>query len=170
MKDKLEGIQTKRGSKCLEEPNKEVKYLKKEVRSKHKSIDSSEVELLKKVANVRCKIKLKEDGDSLKFSFVQVIAYGKIFAFLVDMGATHSFLSKKAAKSFGKKAKMKREWSAFKAVKSTTKVVLSVMQNTEVRVGSWFGKLDLRIVNLDDHSMVLGQDFLRLAQAIAMVD
>ena len=39
-----------------------------------------------------------------------------------------------------------------------------------MRVGSWFGKLDLRIVDLDDHSMVLGQDFLKLAHAIPMVD
>lgn len=37
-------------------------------------------------------------------------------------------------------------------------------------MGSWFGKLDLRIVDLDDHSMVLGQDFFKVAQAIPMVD
>jgi len=37
-------------------------------------------------------------------------------------------------------------------------------------VGSWFGKLDLRIVDLDDHSMVLRQDFLKVSQAIPMVD
>jgi len=39
-----------------------------------------------------------------------------------------------------------------------------------VRVGSWFGKLDLRIVDMDDHSMVMGQDFMKLVQAIPMVD
>lgn len=39
-----------------------------------------------------------------------------------------------------------------------------------MRVGSWFGKLDLRVVDMDDHSMVLGQDFMKLAQAIPMVD
>jgi len=49
---------------------------------------------------------------------------------LVDTGATHSFLSRKAAKSFGKKAKMGREWSVFKVVNSTMKVVTSVMGNT----------------------------------------
>lgn len=50
------------------------------------------------------------------------------------------------------------------------KAVTSVMEKTLVRVGSWFGKLDLRILNLDDHSMVLGQEFLKVAQAIPMVD
>ena len=137
---------------------------------KHKSMDSSEVELLKKVAEVICKMKPKEDGDALKLSFVQVTVCGKRFAALVDTGTTHSFLSRKAAKSFGKKAKMGREWSAFEEVNSTMKVVTGVMENTQVRLGSWFGKLDLRIVDLDDHSMVLGQDFLRLAQAIPVVD
>lgn len=65
---------------------------------------------------------------------------------------------------------MGREWSAFKAINSTMKVVIGVMENTQVRVGSWFGKLDLRFIGLDDHSMVLGQDFLKLTQAIPMVD
>jgi len=51
--DKLEGSRDKLGRNYLEEPRKEVKYLKKEVTSKHKSMDSSEVELLKNVANVR---------------------------------------------------------------------------------------------------------------------
>lgn len=45
-----------------------------------------------------------------------------------------------------------------------------VMKKTQVRVGSWFGKLELKIVDMDDHSMVLQQDFIKLAQAIPMVD
>lgn len=93
----------------------------------------------------------------------------KRFVALADTGATHSFLCRKTTKSFGKKAKMEREWNDFKALNSTMKVITGVMENTQVRVGSWFGKLDLRIVDMDDHSMVLGQHFMRLAQAIPMV-
>lgn len=65
---------------------------------------------------------------------------------------------------------MEREWSAFKAVNSTMKVVTGVMENTQVRVGLWFAKLDLRIMDMDDHFVVLGQDFMKLSQAIPMVD
>jgi len=147
-----------------------VKYLKRDVRLEHKLMDTSEAEFLRKVAEVRHKIKPTEGGNALKLSFVQVTVKGKRFAALVDTGATHSFLSKKAAKSFGKKAKMGKEWSAFKVVNSTMKAVTSVMENTQVRVGSWFGNLDLRIVDVDDHSMVLGQDFMKLAQATPMAD
>jgi len=49
------------------------------------------------------------------------------------------------------------------------KVVTGVMENIQVRVGSWFRKLDLRIVDLNDHSMVLGQDILKVEKAIPMV-
>jgi len=43
---------------------------------------------------------------------------------------------------------MEREWSAFKGA------IDGVLENTQVKVGSWFGKLDLRVVDMDDHSMV----------------
>lgn len=55
---------------------------------------------------------------------------GKIFAALVDVGATHSFLSRKEKRSFGKKDEMGREWIAFKVVNSTMKFVTGVMENT----------------------------------------
>ena len=65
---------------------------------------------------------------------------------------------------------MEKELSAFKAVNSRMKAVTGVMKGTHVRVGSWFGKIDLRVIDMDDHSMVLGQDFMVSAQAIPMMD
>ena len=130
MEDKLEGSEARPGLSCLEEPSKEVKYLRRKVKVEHEPIDTSEAEFLKKVADVRHKTKPTEGGDSLKLSFVKVTVKGKRFAALVDTGATHSFLSKKAPKSFGKKAEMEREWSASKAFNSTMKVVTGVTENT----------------------------------------
>lgn len=115
MKDKLEGNQARPGSGCLEEPSKEVKYLKKNVKLEHEPIDTSEAEFLKKVVDIRHKIKRTEGGEALKLSFVQVTVKGKRFATLVDTGATHSFLSRKAAKSFGKKAKMEKGIECFQS-------------------------------------------------------
>lgn len=93
-------------------------------------IDTFEAEFLKKVANVRHKIKPTEGGDSLKLIFLQVTAKGERFAALVDTRATHSFLSRKVEKFFGKKVNMEREWSAFKGVNFTIKVVDGVLENT----------------------------------------
>jgi len=167
---KLEASQARPGPSCLEGPSKEVKYLRRNVKKEHGPIDTSEAEFLRKVAEVRRKTKPTEGSDSLKLCFVQVTVKGKKFAALVDTGATHSFLSRKATKSFGKKTKMEKEWSAFKAINSTIREVDGVLKDTQVKVGSWFGKLDLRVVDMDDHSMVLGLDFMELAQAIPMVD
>ena len=50
------------------------------------------------------------------------------------------------------------------------KVVHRVMKNTHLRVGSWFGNMDLRFIDMDDHAMVLGQDFMVSSQDIPMVD
>ena len=144
MEDKLEGNHARPGSSSLEEPSKEVNYFRWNVKLEHKPINTSEAEFLKKVADVRHKIKPTEGGDSLKLSFVQVTVKGKRFAALVDMRDTHSFLSRKATKSFGKKEKMEREWSSFKAVNSAMKVVIGVMENTQVRVGSWTWMIILR--------------------------
>ena len=167
---KLEASQARPGLGCLEGPSKEVKYLRRNVKREHKPIDTSEAEFLRKVAEVRHKTKPTEGSDSLKLSIVQVTVKGRKFAALIDTGATHSFLSRKVAKSFGKKIMMEKEWSAFKAVNSNIRAVDGVLKGTQIRVGSWFGKLDLRVVDMDDHSMVLGLDFLDLAQAMPMMD
>jgi len=58
---------------------------------------------------------------------------------------------------FGKKVEVERELSDFKAINSTMKVVTCVLKNTQATVGSWFGKLDLMVIDMDDHAMVLGR-------------
>ena len=67
---------------------------------------------------------------------MQVTVHGKNFVALVDTGATHRFLSRKAVTSFGKKAEMGKESSAFKALDSTMKAVTGNFKDTQVRVGS----------------------------------
>lgn len=97
---------------------------------KRKLKDRSEVELLKKFVEVRCKKKPTKGGDSLRLSLAQVIVHGKKFVALVDMGATHSFLRMREKTSFAKKAEVERELSAFKDIKSMMNVVTSVLKNT----------------------------------------
>ena len=90
---------------------------------------------------------------------------------MVDTGATHSFLSRKVATSLREmKDGIEKDLSAFKGINSGMKAVNGVMKNTHLRVGSWFGKMDLRVINMDDHAMVLGQEFMVATQAIPMVD
>lgn len=53
------------------------------------------------------------------------------------------------------KARMERELSVFKAINSSMKALTSIQRDTQVEVGSWFRKLDLRVIEMDDHAMVL---------------
>jgi len=144
----------------------EVKYPKRNVEKRHELVDTSEDEFLKQIAEIRRKTKPRKEDNSLKLSFVDVTVQAKRLAALIDTGATHSFVSRRTVRSFGKKTKMERESRAFKAVNSPIKAIDGLLKDAQVRVGSWFGRLDLRIVDMDDHSMVLGLDFMRLAQAI----
>ena len=152
----------------------ENRYVKRTVKPKASSSkDILEEEMLKKIAEVRRKTRRRNDDESsLDLRFVSTTVHGKKFSALIDTGATHSFLSRKAASSFEikRKASMEKEVSAFKAVNSSMKAVNGVMKDTHVRVGSWFGKIDLRVIDMDDHAMVLGRDFMVAAQAIPMVD
>ena len=137
----------------------EKRYVKSTVKPRASSKDILEEEMSKKIAKVRRKTRRRNDDESsLDLRFVSTTVHGKKFSALIDTGATHSFLSRKAASSFEikRKASMEKELSAFKAINSSMKAVNGVMKDTHVRVGSWFGKMDLRFIHMDDHAMVLG--------------
>jgi len=65
---------------------------------------------------------------------------------------------------------IERDLSDFKVINSQMKVVTSILKDTQVKVGFWCKNLDLRVIEMDDHAMVLGKDSLLVAQAIPMVD
>lgn len=130
--------------------------MKSTVKPRASSKDILEEEMLKKIVKVRRKTRRRNDDESsLDLRFMSTTVHGKNFSALIDTWATHSFLSRKAASSLRKrKASIEKELSAFKAVNSRMKAVTGVMKGTHVRVGSWFGKIDLRVIDMDDHSMM----------------
>jgi hypothetical protein len=54
--------------------------------------------------------------------------------------------------------------ATFKVVNSVVNLVTGVVCSTPLRVRSWFGTWDLMVAPLDDHAMILGQDFLKYAK------
>jgi hypothetical protein len=85
-------------------------------------------------------------------------------AALVDTGSTHSFISEWTVTSLHRKAE--GSMVVFKVVNSEMKPVAGVVRSTPLRVGSWFGTWDVMVALLDDHAMILGQDFLKHAKAV----
>lgn len=82
--------------------------------------------------------------------------YGRNFDVLVDIRAMNNFFIKKATKYLNLKVGIERELIVFKAINSSMKALTRILRNMQVKIGSWFGKLDLRVIEMDDHAMVLG--------------
>ena len=96
--------------------------------------------------------------------FMETTVSGLRVSALVDTGSSHSLVSRKTIVSLH--SGMERSQAKFKAVNSAVRDVTGKICAAPIRVGRWHGKMDLKVVPLDDHSLILGQDFLRLAKAV----
>jgi hypothetical protein len=99
-----------------------------------------------------------------RLCFVDMTVTGVKVATSVDTDATHNFVSEWTARS--PHCKPESNMASFKVVNSTVKPVARVVCSAPLRVGSWFGSWDLTVAPLDDHAMILGQDFLKYAKAV----
>jgi hypothetical protein len=80
-----------------------------------------------------------------------------------NTSATHSFVSKGFMKSLHHKPES--NIITFKVMKLAIVSVTGIVCSTPLRVGEWFGNMDLLVDPLDDHAMILGLDFLRISKA-----
>lgn len=83
---------------------------------------------------------------------------------LIDTGATHNFVSVEEAKRLDLKVKQDKGWS--KPVNSEAKPIHGVVHNADIAIGGWTGQVEFSVIEMDDHPMMLGMDFLRKSLAI----
>ncbi|KAJ4957081.1 hypothetical protein NE237_013864 [Protea cynaroides] len=98
--------------------------------------------------------------------YVEARINGKATHAMVDTGATHNFVSTDEAKRLGLKVAKETGW--LKAVNSQARPIHGVTRGVEMHIGTWKGTVDLSVVPMDDFQVVLGMDFLRKVNAIAM--
>ncbi|KAH7843139.1 hypothetical protein Vadar_013087 [Vaccinium darrowii] len=98
--------------------------------------------------------------------FVEMCVNGKPTRALVDIGATHNFVSVEEAKRLGLKPTKEAGW--LKAVNSEAKPLLGVARGVDIRIGSWDGKIDLTVAPMDDFQVVVGMDFLSKVKAVPL--
>lgn len=108
-------------------------------------------------------VELHDEGKH-DLCFVNTLVSGLKVAALVDTSATHNFVSEWIATTLHRKPKSSE--ATFKVVNSTMRPTTRVVCFAPLKVGEWFGSLDLMVVPLDDHSVILGHDFLKLAKAV----
>jgi predicted aspartyl protease len=99
--------------------------------------------------------------------FVNTTISGLNMESLVDTSATHSFVSERATKSLHRKPESNT--GTCKVMKSTVMSMIGIVHSTPLRVGEWFGNMDLLVAPLDDHAMILGLDFLILSKASPLI-
>ncbi|XP_044497624.1 uncharacterized protein LOC123219699 [Mangifera indica] len=83
---------------------------------------------------------------------------------LVDTGASHNFMEQKKDDQLGLRYEQGQGW--LKAVNSAPKATYDIAQGVRVRLGEWSGILDFSVVPMDDHSIVLGMEFMDQVKAV----
>ena len=77
---------------------------------------------------------------------------------MVDTGATHNFISEGEARKLG--LKLEKDSGRMKAVNSKAFTTAGVAKQVVVKLGSWQGKTDFVVAQMDDFDVVLGMEFL----------
>jgi hypothetical protein len=108
-----------------------------------------------------------QDQDEIGLCFVNATIVGHKVVTLVDMDSTHSFIGEWIAKSLC--YEIETSTCQYKAINFGVKQVNGLIHSSPVKMGDWFGNLDLVVVLLDDHVVILGQEFFRAAQAVPVI-
>ncbi|KAK4382004.1 RNA-directed DNA polymerase [Sesamum angolense] len=95
--------------------------------------------------------------------YVRVQINSKAEMAMLDKGATHNFMVDREIQNFG--LTLAQHSSRIKVVNSEAKPIQGVAC-VELKVSAWTGKCNLMVVPLDDFDVILGMDFLRLANAM----
>ncbi|KAK4391962.1 Transposon Ty3-G Gag-Pol polyprotein [Sesamum angolense] len=98
--------------------------------------------------------------------YVRVQINGKAVMAMLDSGATHNFVADREIQKLG--LTLAQHSSRIKAVNSEAKPIQG-MACVELKVGAWTGQCKLLVVPLDDFDVILGMDFMLLANAMDSV-
>ncbi|KAL0364744.1 UNVERIFIED_CONTAM: Retrovirus-related Pol polyprotein from transposon.6 [Sesamum angustifolium] len=96
--------------------------------------------------------------------YVRVQINGKAVMAMLDSGATHNFVADREIQKLG--LTLAQHASRIKAVNSAKPIQGAAC--VELKVGAWTGQCKLLAVPLDDFDVILGMDFMLLANAMVM--
>ena len=93
---------------------------------------------------------------------------GKVaMSIMVDTGATHNFISKGEARKLG--LKLEKDSGCMKVVNSKAFTTAGVVKQVLVKLGSWQGRTNFLVAQMDDFDVVLGMEFLMAHHVIPVL-
>ena len=104
----------------------------------------------------------KELGRGLMY--VEMMLNGKSTRAMVDTGATDTFITPEEAKRCG--LQVNKDCGQMKAVNSPAFAICGSSKKVMTKLGPWEGGIDFTVSPMDDFDVVLGLDFMTMAQAI----
>lgn len=109
-------------------------------------------------------MEFQDASETQNLMFVEVEIHGHSVSALVDMGATHNFMSEDLAKESGVVI-TRKDKGFMKAINTEAKKIVGVGREVRVKINTWVGWLNFSIVEMDDYPIVLGVEFLKEAKA-----
>lgn len=97
--------------------------------------------------------------------YVEIILNGFPTHAMVDTGATNCFIN--IPESERLKLPIQKEASIMKSVNAAPRAIEGRSKGLPIQIGSWNGKIDLIVANIDDFKIVIGNDWL-LANRVAL--
>ncbi|ERN13245.1 hypothetical protein AMTR_s00040p00232750 [Amborella trichopoda] len=129
------------------------------------SLQLMNVNILKKQNGMKVETK-RPKAPSKGLMYIETYINRKAAKAMIDMGATHNFVSKDEAKRLGLWFAEETGW--VKAVNSRAKPIHDTACGVDICTSQWRGKIDLSIVPMDDYQVVLGMDFLCWVRVVPM--
>ncbi|XP_075110992.1 uncharacterized protein LOC107828618 [Nicotiana tabacum] len=91
--------------------------------------------------------------------FIEMKVNGKPIGAMIDTGANHNYLASTQAEHLGLVVGKGR--GHVKAINSPPQLVGGIAKELSVKLGSYEGKFNLRVVIIDDFELIVGLEFLR---------
>ncbi|KAK3008879.1 hypothetical protein RJ639_015414 [Escallonia herrerae] len=98
--------------------------------------------------------------------YVDIKVNGKAIKAMVDIGATHNYISSTEVERLG--LTLEKGYGWVKAINSAAQPVVGIARSISIKIGPYEGRINFSVVTMDDFKLILGLKFLRDTKTTVM--
>ncbi|KAK3030120.1 hypothetical protein RJ639_038869 [Escallonia herrerae] len=110
--------------------------------------------------------KKKSDVPGKGLMYVDIKVNGKAIRGMVDIGATHNYISSTEVERLG--LTLEKWCGRVKAINSAAQPVAGIARSVLIKIGPYEGRTNFSVVIMDDFKLILGLEFLRDTKTTVM--